>query len=403
MNQHTILGSVLNKLLSTKRPHTSVTNAKITAWIQSMLPFDLQAEAFLDGANNLHVDARTSDKHRTLFVAHIDTVHRSEGKNKITKTKTHWCAKGDVLGADDGAGVALLMHMIHHNVPGYYIFTQGEERGGIGARYLATKERDLLSRFDRAIAFDRRGIDSVITHQGWGRCCSDTFGTALCEALMSGSDNLMMLNDDTGVYTDTAEFVDIIPECTNISVGYDKEHTQQESLNLVHYEHLAAAVLAFDWDVLPVERDPSIQESKYDDYKLGGWWQEYRTYTGRSGKRDTYIRDYDYGYTGYGHDSHAANSPFVPGYDDYTDEEVDEQIRREDAIDAVLDAQYGYTDALALLIGEAVYPEDVALVVKHLNFKQLDPRALDEAYEALEAGADIDSVLTTIFDEIHAS
>jgi len=35
------------------------------------------------------------------------------------------------------------------------------------------------------------------------------------------------------VYTDTAEFTDIIPECTNRSVGYAREHTQEESLDLV--------------------------------------------------------------------------------------------------------------------------------------------------------------------------
>lgn len=388
MNTTTILGSVLNKLLTTKRPHTSVTNAKITAWMVKQLPYQLQQEAFLDGAGNLHVDNRTDAKHKTLFVAHIDTVHRNEGKNKIAKTKTHWYAKGDVLGADDGAGCALLMHMIHNNVPGYYIFTQGEERGGVGAKYLVAKERDLLSLFDRAIAFDRRGIDSVITHQGWGRCCSDTFGTALCDALMNSSDNLMMLNDDTGIYTDTAEFVDIIPECTNISVGYDHEHTQKESLNLVHYEHLAKAVLAFDWDALPVERDPTKYESKYDndnDYKVGGWWSEYKTHTG------------------YGHTSRAANSPFVPDYDEYNDEDVDAQILREDTIDALYDAQYGYTDALARLIGEQVYPEDVELVIKHLNMKHLDPRVLDKAIESLEALGDVHSVLESLFDAAHTA
>lgn len=381
MNQHTILGTVLNKLLSTKRPHTSVTNTKITAWLRKQLPFALQQPSFYDGAGNLHVDNRTETTHRTLFVAHIDTVHHNEGKNKITKTKTHWYAKGDVLGADDGAGCALLMHMLHNNVPGYYIFTQGEERGGIGARYLATKKQELLAQFDRAIAFDRRGIDSVITHQGWGRCCSDTFGNALCDALMTSCEQLMMLNDDTGVYTDTAEFVDIIPECTNISVGYDHEHTQRESLNLVHYAQLSQAVIAFNWDALPVERDPSVHESKYNDYKVGGWWQEYQTVTSKK----------------------QTSSPFRPLYDDYTDEQLDAQILREEVLDAVLDAQYGHTQELAKRIGEHVYPDDVELVIKHLDLKHIDPRLLDEAYEDLEAGADVGCVLELLFDAAHTA
>lgn len=372
MRATNILGKILNTALSTKRPHGSATNVKFTAWLRDQLPLDLNKAAFYDGAGNLHVDNRSKATHKTLFVAHVDTVHRSEGKNKIRKTKTHWHAKGDVLGADDGAGVALLFHLIHNNVRGYYIFTQGEERGGVGARYLADKMPDLLREFDRAIAFDRRGIDSVITHQGWGRCCSDTFGTALADALMQGNDALMMLNDDTGVYTDTAEFTDIIPECTNISVGYAREHTQEESLDLIYFQNLAAAVLTVDWDALPVERDPSVVEPV--SYGAGSWWTDYKTHTG---------------YT---------------GYTTYTTGKYDEpDYQREDAIDAVLDAQYGYYDTLAQLIAESVWPDDTELAVRHMNFKQLDLSALDDALEALEHGEDVSLVLGMLFDEMHVA
>jgi hypothetical protein len=363
MRATNILGKVLNTALSIKRPHGSSTNVKFTQWLREQLPLDLNKAAFYDGAGNLHVDNRSQASHKTLFVAHVDTVHRNEGKNKIRKTKTHWHAKGDVLGADDGAGVALLMHMIWGGVRGYYIFTQGEERGGVGARYLAEKQAALLGEFDRAIAFDRRGIDSVITHQGWGRCCSDTFGSALADALMEGNDNLMMLNDDTGVYTDTAEFTEIIPECTNISVGYAREHTQEESLDLVYYQHLSAAVLAVDWDALPVERDPSVVEPV--SYGAGSWWQEYKTHT---------------------------------KYDPANDEP---DYRREDAIDAVLDAQYGYYDGLMSMIAESVWPDDTALAIKHMNVKGLKLTSLDWALECLEHGEDVDLILDSLFDELH--
>lgn len=367
-NMHgTVQFTVLNKLLSTKRPHGSKTNERITEWLRTQLPFQLSKAAFLDGAGNLHVDNRSLDSHKTLFVAHVDTVHRSEGKNKINKTKTHWYAKGDVLGADDGAGVALLFHLIWSNVAGYYIFTQGEERGGVGARYLAERMPDLLREFDRAIAFDRRGIDSIITHQGWGRCCSDAFGDALADALMEHNDNLMMLTDDTGVYTDTAEFTDIIPECTNISVGYDREHTQSESLNLVHYQQLSSAVVQVDWDNLPTSRDPSVAETKYDDYASGGWWTQYTSPT-----------------TSYS-----------------TTKYTDPDPRREEAIDAVIDAQYGYHLPLSDMIAASVWPDDTALALRHMNFKKIDPASLDEAFEMLDAGEDIDLVLGMLFDEMH--
>ena len=368
MRTTNVLGKILNTALSIKRPHGSQTNVKFTQWLREQLPLELNKAAFYDGAGNLHVDNRLNTSHRTLFVAHVDTVHRAEGKNKIAKTKTHWRAKGDVLGADDGAGVALLMHLIWGGVRGYYVFTQGEERGGVGARYLAEKQAGLLREFDRAIAFDRRGIDSVITHQGWGRCCSDTFGTALAGALMDGNDNLMMLNDDTGVYTDTAEFTDIIPECTNISVGYAREHTQEESLDLIYYQNLAAAVLTVDWDSLPVDRDPSVVEPA-QDYAAGNWWQSYKTTT-----------KYEYEY-------------------DPANDEPD--FRREDAIDAVLDAQYGYYDGLTHVIAESVWPDDTALALRHMSTAKLPAASLDWALECLEHGEDVDLILGALYDELY--
>jgi hypothetical protein len=41
--------------------------------------------------------------------------------------------------------------------------------------------------------------------------------------------------------------------------------------------------------------------------------------------------------------------------------------------------------------------------MRHLSFKQLDPRALDEAYTALEMGDDMDGVLLSLFDELHTA
>ena len=73
----------------------------------------------------------------------------------------------------------------------------------------------------------------------------------------------MYLPDDTGVYTDTAEFTGIIPECTNISVGYYSEHTDKEKLDVIHLQALADRCLRIDWDGLATKRDPSVHDSKW--------------------------------------------------------------------------------------------------------------------------------------------
>jgi len=312
---------------------------------------------------------------KTLFIAHVDTVHKDTGVNKIKKTQTHWYADGAPLGADDGAGCAMLMHLIHSGVAGYYIFSQGEERGGIGAKFIANNNADLLKQFNRAIAFDRRGIDSVISHQGMGRCASDSFCQALSSALNEHNENLMYSPDDTGVYTDTAEFTDAIPECTNISVGYYNEHGDRENLDIVHFAALAVAAAKVDWDALPTDRDPT--EVEYKDYGYGygsynkDWWKAYDTKESTS------------------------------AYKGYTWQEDDEYFETEMLFDALYDAQAGYKDDLIDMIAGCVYAEDPEFAVRFLDKRKLTDDLLEEAKQMARA-YDSATVLCTLFDSIYS-
>lgn len=180
-----------NKLLDTlsyaltmRRGSCSRGEQEFVAAISRWLPVTM-----IDGAGNLHVDARRGHS-RTMFTAHTDTVHRVDGPttNSVIVDGQFWRADGDALGADDGAGVALLVHMIHSDVPGYYVFFRGEEAGGIGSKWLAENMPDLCGEFDRAVAFDRAGYSDVITKQAGGRCCSDEFADALAGALTTEED-----------------------------------------------------------------------------------------------------------------------------------------------------------------------------------------------------------------------
>ena len=374
MNKKSILHKTLARALSVKRPHNTPAVSDFTEWLFNALPAELKSFTSVDGAGNLHVDNRIAGS-KTLFIAHVDTVHKEVGANKIRKTATHWYADGAPLGADDGAGVAMLMHLIHADVKGYYIFSQGEECGGIGAKHIATHHTDLLAQFDRAIAFDRRGIDSVISHQGMGRCASDVFCEALANDLNAFDDTLMYSPDDTGVYTDTAEFTDIIPECTNISVGYYSEHGDQENLDIVHFEALSKAVLKVVWDSLPTDRDPTVPEYKTYKYNTG-WWSNYGVY----GDATTHNKQVDSKYFGTWQD------------DDYW--------QTEDLIDAIYDAMVGNYDFLLEQISEAVYPEQPDLALRFLNRRLLTDELLQEAL--IQARTyDAPTVLCTLFDAIH--
>lgn len=253
----------LLKILGMKRPHGGAGELEVVSLVDRELGFITEAFVSPDGAEMAYTYT-TDATSKTLFVSHLDTVHHEDGPNPVKYDPDMglmWKEDGDVLGADDGAGVWLMLEMAKDGVPGTYLWTTGEERGGVGARWLADNKPDWLGQFDRAISFDRKGTDSVITHQGWGgRCCSDKFAESLAMALNVEFKDDSWRPDSTGVYTDTAEFTHLIPECTNCSIGYMAEHTGNEVLDVTFLIKLRAACIALDWEILPTVRDPKEVE-----------------------------------------------------------------------------------------------------------------------------------------------
>lgn len=244
----------------------------------------LNSELQKDEFGNHFIKIGESD---VMFTSHLDTAtsalttvnHVFDGKIIKTDGKS-------ILGADDKAGVTIMLYMIENKIPGLYYFFLGEEVGCIGSRKVANVQKEQkLEGINKVISFDRRGTDSVITFQSSQRCCSDTFGEALSKQLNLADETFSYKNDPTGILTDSVQFIKIYSECTNISVGYRSEHTFSEQQDIEHLTKLAEACLLVDWNSLPVERDPSKTEYKsyggYSDSRYG--WDAWD--------------DYDYGYS----------------------------------------------------------------------------------------------------------
>lgn len=203
---------------------------------------------------------------KTAFTCHLDTACKTQ-VNVIHKFEKNIISTDgkSILGADDKAGMTVLLYMIHKRVPGLYCFFIGEEVGCIGSG--KASDDTMFLDYDRMISFDRRGTKSVITFQSSKRCCSDVFAESLSREFNKHS--LNMAPDNTGVYTDSAEFTHVIPECTNISVGYYKEHTHMEHQDIDHLVTLCLATVKIDWESLPVKRDPKKVE--YKSYSYGSY------------------------------------------------------------------------------------------------------------------------------------
>jgi hypothetical protein len=204
-------------------------------------------------------------KPETMFTCHLDTADRQQKVTKLYTTEE----KGDefiitdgnsILGADDKAGTTVMLYMMANNIPGLYYFFIGEERGGIGSGLLSSvfDDVDYLKNIKRCVSFDRRNYHSVITQQLGRVCCSNEFGTALCKEYNSNGLNLSL--DPTGIYTDSASFLEQIPECTNVSVGYMHEHTADEFQNISYLERLCKASVKVNWNSLPTVRKVGLDE-----------------------------------------------------------------------------------------------------------------------------------------------
>ena len=219
-----------------------------------------------DQFDNLFIKIGESD---VMFTSHLDTA--TSANTPVNHVIVDNIIKTDgksILGADDKAGVTIMLNMIKNNIPGLYYFFLGEEVGCVGSKKVAGVQKETkIEGINKVISFDRRGTNSIITYQSSRRCASDTFGKALSEQFNSVNDSFKYEIDPTGVLTDSVQFISIYPECTNISVGYQSEHTFSETQDIEHLEKLAEACLKIDWNGLPVERDPSVVE--YRSY--GGW------------------------------------------------------------------------------------------------------------------------------------
>jgi hypothetical protein len=191
-----------------------------------------------------------------LWSSHTDSVHKDEGFQDVAfdgrAFRLPEFSRSNCLGADDAAGVWIMIEMIKAKVPGLYVFHFGEEIGCVGSSAIATYKRQFLEGIQAAIAFDRRGHASVITHQG-DRCCSDSFGKSLAQQLPK-----RFKLDKGGILTDTRMYMHLVPECSNVSVGYYNEHSRDECLFLDHIRELRDHMVSIDASKLLIERDPKV-------------------------------------------------------------------------------------------------------------------------------------------------
>lgn len=204
-----------------------------------------------------------------LFCAHHDTVHSHSGRQTIYTEDGFLYSAQDCLGADCTTGVWLILEMIEAGVSGHYVVHAAEEVGCKGSSALVRDNPAWLGFLDAVISFDRKGTGSIITEQMRGKTASDEFAHSLADAL-----GLNMAPDPTGSYTDSNEYAHIVPECTNISVGYYDQHTANERQDLDFAFMLRDALISADFSTLKFKREPG----DFDSPMMRNWYLNYGKY-----------------------------------------------------------------------------------------------------------------------------
>lgn len=274
----------------------------------------------IDGAGNIIVNNLPTDNTTSsvMFASHTDSVHRvdsPDGTQQLafksddrtivglaSQNKQQLGFTPNCLGADCATGNYIMLRLLQANAKGLYVFFREEESGGVGSEYFRQdksneKYWDILT---HCVSFDRKGYTSIITEQWGGQCASDEFALDFAEAIAQADTNKRLdtfVADPTGSFTDSANFTDVISECTNLSVGYFNQHTANETQDLQFAEDLCDALCRIDWTTLNSYRDPketivySRAMAKSSGYTWFGHAYPFGTQSDYSAYYDDYYTD----------------------------------------------------------------------------------------------------------------
>lgn len=212
---------------------------------------------------------RFNNNKKPVFSAHMDMI-REENVNKnllVDLELKQLYRNGGTLGADDKAGINIILNLIEKfGSDVNFAITYDEEKGLKGSSKLI-KNDDFLQKLKQAsyvCVLDRKNPNDLVSTDNQ-YCEKDLF-----DYINSLTGNFFKVGKGTSC--DHNNFKKYVAG-VNMSVGYDKQHTNDELLNLEQYKTINDLVLS----KLNVETDVKFEIPKE--------------------KVINYRRDYNYGYS----------------------------------------------------------------------------------------------------------
>ena len=209
------------------------------------------------------------------LVAHMDTVFKNPVADLYYDQRKGvlWSPQG--LGADDRAGIFAILKIIQSGLRPAIIFTTDEEKGGLGATALGSRDCPIPN-LKYMIQLDRHGTNDCVFYECFNEDFYDyveSFG--FCEAYGSFSDIsfLMPQWNICGV---------------NLSVGYEDEHSEVETLHIAPlYDTIAK--------VQKMLCETEIPDFEYDEmvFSSANWWRSAVMYGQHCGKCKKLYSEYE--------------------------------------------------------------------------------------------------------------
>ncbi len=216
-----------------------------------------------------------------LVIAHLDTVHHGY-PGDIYYDAYHqivWSPTG--LGADDRAGVWAIHQLLEMGFRPHVLYTDLEEKGCLGAEQCARVMKDTPPDIKFMVQFDRRGANDCVFYQCDNRDFVkhiEKYGFKEAQGSSTDIKRLMPVWGIAGV---------------NLSVGYYREHSDAEHLNLNQLHHTINRVtyLLNDACGKAVPRFPFVEKATVTYYYTNGQsYPNHKSDTGGSG--NTYGRQW---------------------------------------------------------------------------------------------------------------
>ena len=206
--------------------------------IKKLLP--LTDEISVDDYGNILAEVaiganRMGPTFTILLNSHLDVVDEIEIDREILKHRNVWTSSHGILGADDRAGIGVVLHtlkqlqtiQLQSPVKVKIAFTVKEEVGLCGAKAVS---QDFLEGVQAAIVVDRRGNGDIVTGTRGTAFCDELFGSMI--ALIGNLGEEKRWEPTMGGRSDTLIWAQQGIQSVNLSVGYQNEHTSREELNI---------------------------------------------------------------------------------------------------------------------------------------------------------------------------